>query len=483
MTTHLKGFGLENFRVFKDYTWFDFAPITILTGPNNSGKSSLNRGLKLMCDPLKANSSELQLGGIDRVTNKNAEKKNAEFNILPPYWLDNYPTIGTKTAVRLEISRTILSTHSQVTGDTTYRIFLEDKLILESTMIGWSFYFDFETFYARIKPLEKEVYDQVVTLAQQSEKEEDMLNFYSKNIDVKKGEPKQEQKSDIFPQRDDYSEPEKKGIVDLGTILESFGLTPYQCEYIDKRIIGDIEKVAKDIFTRIKYLPFRGKVTRNYGLNENNEWVGLIKGYQSILEAVKVIGEDEEVLNNIGYGYFFFIKKWLQKFNVSEEIKPFIDTQFGFQSLEVNGRPLIEQGTGIAQIVYILLSIALNPGQDKTFLIEEPEANLHPKFQSLLADMFIDAAKMLDIQFVIETHSEYLIRKMQYLTAKKEVDPTDTVIYYFHDPNNVPSGEPQVKKIEILEDGSLSSDFGTGFFDEATNWKFELMRMKNAQKN
>lgn len=45
MQTHLKGFGLENFRVFKDYTWFDFAPITILTGPNSSGKSSLIKAL------------------------------------------------------------------------------------------------------------------------------------------------------------------------------------------------------------------------------------------------------------------------------------------------------------------------------------------------------------------------------------------------------------------------------------------------------
>jgi len=50
MQTHLKGFGLENFRVFKDYTWFDFAPITILTGPNSSGKSSLNKALLLLKD-------------------------------------------------------------------------------------------------------------------------------------------------------------------------------------------------------------------------------------------------------------------------------------------------------------------------------------------------------------------------------------------------------------------------------------------------
>lgn len=52
MKTHLKGFGLENFRVFKDYTYFDFAPITILTGPNNSGKSSLNKALLLFKDSI-----------------------------------------------------------------------------------------------------------------------------------------------------------------------------------------------------------------------------------------------------------------------------------------------------------------------------------------------------------------------------------------------------------------------------------------------
>jgi AAA15 family ATPase/GTPase len=54
MKTYLKGFGLENFRAFKDYTWFDFAPITILTGPNSSGKSSLNKALMLMKDNIKA---------------------------------------------------------------------------------------------------------------------------------------------------------------------------------------------------------------------------------------------------------------------------------------------------------------------------------------------------------------------------------------------------------------------------------------------
>ena len=118
-------------------------------------------------------------------------------------------------------------------------------------------------------------------------------------------------------------------------------------------------------------------------------------------------------------------------------------------------------------------------GSESMIILEEPEVNLHPNFQSKLADLFLRYASRFKIQFMIETHSEYMIRKFQYLVAKGRMKKEDIVIYYFHDPNNVPEGEPQVKKIEILEDGSLSSDFGTGFFDEATNWELELLRLKN----
>ncbi len=44
----IEEFSLENFRVFRDKTTFKFKPITILTGPNNGGKSSVNKALLLM---------------------------------------------------------------------------------------------------------------------------------------------------------------------------------------------------------------------------------------------------------------------------------------------------------------------------------------------------------------------------------------------------------------------------------------------------
>ena len=153
MNTHLKGFGLENFRVFKDYTWFDFAPITILTGPNNSGKSSLNRGLKLMFDPDKINNSELQLGGFERVINKNSEKTHIGFKISKPYWLCNYPTIGTKTPAKSEVEVEMIDIGTSIFPFISNRIFLNDKLLLEESNDN-SCYFDFETFYEGIKPFE-----------------------------------------------------------------------------------------------------------------------------------------------------------------------------------------------------------------------------------------------------------------------------------------------------------------------------------------
>ena len=139
-------------------------------------------------------------------------------------------------------------------------------------------------------------------------------------------------------------------------------------------------------------------------------------------------------------------------------------------------------GFGVSQLLPIIL--ACYPG-NKIVAIEEPETNLHPALQSKLADFFIDAAQQFNIQFIIETHSEYLIRKLQYLTAKTDsnLEPEDTVIYYFSHPDKVPVGEDQVKKININDDGSLTDDFGTGFFDEALHWKFELIKLTNPQKN
>jgi predicted ATP-dependent endonuclease of OLD family len=195
-----------------------------------------------------------------------------------------------------------------------------------------------------------------------------------------------------------------------------------------------------------------------------------------------------------------FADKWLQEFEIGNKIdfditrKPYHKKMEGVIikiTKNDNVYELSDLGFGASQIVTILLTIVTNFYENietdyrasLTYAIEEPETNLHPKLQSKLADLFVEAIKKFRCQFIIETHSEYLIRKLQYLTAKKTLKPEDTVIYYFTEPEKVTEGRKQVERINILEDGNLDNDFGPGFFDEATNLKFDLLRLKNTQKN
>lgn len=115
-----------------------------------------------------------------------------------------------------------------------------------------------------------------------------------------------------------------------------------------------------------------------------------------------------------------------------------------------------------------------------TLAIEEPENHLHPKYQALLADMIADAYKNYKIHFIVETHSEYIVRKLQTLVARKELSPEEVSLQYVYnaDSEKRPKGEPHVKSIGIREDGTLIDTFGPGFFDEADNLAMDLLTIK-----
>ena len=205
-----------------------------------------------------------------------------------------------------------------------------------------------------------------------------------------------------------------------------------------------------------------------------------------------------------------FIKESLKLLDIEGELKiSRIEGEITIVSLNFNGKNIniADLGYGYSQIIPILLKIVieshLNETEKSSFMfqesvetltgldsikpviiIEEPEANLHPNLKSKLADVLVLAYKTFGIHFILETHSEYLIRKLQYLTAKKEIEPEkDVNIYYFNNDEYVNDKEPKVKEIKIDEFGGLTDSFGPGFFDEATNLKFELMKVNKAQKN
>jgi len=76
----------------------------------------------------------------------------------------------------------------------------------------------------------------------------------------------------------------------------------------------------------------------------------------------------------------------------------------------------------------IVAALFAQPGH--IVIVEEPESHLHPLAQRKLAELFAQVSKQRNIQFIVETHSEHLFRRMQTLIAREEVSFTDAAMYF-----------------------------------------------------
>ena len=279
------------------------------------------------------------------------------------------------------------------------------------------------------------------------------------------------------------------------TILEAVEIACLSIPCNDSKVLAKniIDTLSlKDFYPVFESLAFRSSYVPPYKASPKRflDWHSDVSSIGNLLREIKFQRSSEGDVD-IGYSVWLdFMDKWEGKFNLPGKINWVSDAELGITKIKIGDNFLSNLGFGLSQITAIFLGILelndsiMSPRRGSSnkaggiLFLEEPEANLHPKYQSLLADMFAEANKEFYNQFLIETHSEYMIRKFQYLVAKGEMKPEDVVIYYFHDPNDIPKGEKHVKKITILDDGSLSDDFGPGFFDEAANLELELLKLK-----
>ncbi len=192
-----------------------------------------------------------------------------------------------------------------------------------------------------------------------------------------------------------------------------------------------------------------------------------------------------------GDAEYAFVTDWMKTFGIGQDfcIEPLVAGDIYYLTIEDEDGtklPLADKGMGAIQMMMLLLRLATimhkakyNKSAATTVVIEEPEQNLHPKMQSLLADLFQNIATSNDykISFIIETHSEYLIRKSQVLVANASyADDNDLqdncpfTVYYL--PSD--AGEPYQMHYKMT--GGFVEKFGTGFFDAATESDMVIIR-------
>jgi predicted ATPase len=506
--SHLTQISFKNFRVFDNKTVFELAPITFLTGPNSSGKSSLLKALLL----LKSNySSDLQvldfsgskhnLGTFENTLN-NESKDLKDCLIIGLQTkigsLDTFASyqstfikqpVTTKRSVYSVLKEYDDSAKVTISIELTYQKNERSGKLIKIEIFAKED--DSPFFKLEIGNAEMESKHKLTLDAEKITKDKNLSAIFHGPLRLQNAEVLNNIKTKSYYLATNFSikENAKESYIDEPItvfrklyekyIQDNFDLKnrkeihPYFSSMPLKRILKDFAEISDNV----EYLEAVRANTKRIYTNDSQgtSFNELILEYRS---------------REISEVSLKFTNKWLKKFEIADEIR--------FENIEgvatsifliKNEKKiaLADLGYGITQFLPILLKIALEEPINlisnddlvivkKIILLEEPETNLHPKLQSLIADFLFDAIKTFEIRFIIETHSEYIIRKMQILVAEKKIRPHETLIYYFNEKNNENSSK--VIKIEIQQNGALSKEFGDGFYDEATNLKIELLKSK-----
>jgi len=97
-------------------------------------------------------------------------------------------------------------------------------------------------------------------------------------------------------------------------------------------------------------------------------------------------------------------------------------------------RDITEVGFGISQVLPVLVA-GLNLPNNGTLIVDLPEAHLHPAPQALLADFFCSLA-LAGRRVLIETHSEALFERLRVLAETSPAVRAATQVYFLDEPKD-----------------------------------------------
>jgi len=143
---------------------------------------------------------------------------------------------------------------------------------------------------------------------------------------------------------------------------------------------------------------------------------------------------------------------------------------------------ITDVGFGISQLLPVLVLLYYVP-KNSIVLLEHPEIHLHPAAQSGLADIIINASQTRNIQVIVESHSEHLLRRLQRRVAEEEIENTAISLYF----SQTKSGKSKLTPLVLNEFGEINNwpqdFFGDEFGEVAATQKASLKRKIEKAEN
>lgn len=458
----MKSIGFKNFRRFQEMNSISLGGINMFVGGNNAGKSTVVKGLLLLVDFLKNSRTSFSENPKFRFDGPESHDVNIDTFRRALCWNTDEKEISFTSVVDdFEIEVCIYSPKEASKEDVAYADVKYFKVFDKETGISLDFQF---------AGVEKQ-YEVTVTTPKRSYILNPQKDFWSDNL------------PDVVSYLSGLTSPYygSFAIVDKNDDKTRNDLMKsYESQLHD--IIDRFKKAISKIHIEYIYSHDAGQRIL-YNKKDENDYVSksIHEFYNQRITSKSPLGKE-------------LVCKWLRKFCKVDDYKITNIQGEAYQfELKSEGKwvNLADMGRGAIQVVTLLVRVAsiikkyqkddalinlLDNSEAPIVLVEEPEQNLHPDLQCELTELFYEVYQNYGIRFIIETHSEYLVRETQIQVAKLNCEHESALasknpfeVYYFPE-----SGNPYNMGYSLK--GSFINNFGSGFFDKATLLQFELMK-------
>src|SRR6266568_2085288 len=111
---------------------------------------------------------------------------------------------------------------------------------------------------------------------------------------------------------------------------------------------------------------------------------------------------------------------------------------------------ITDVGVGVSQVLPVVVQcFYAAPGS--TVIFEQPEIHLHPRVQAALADLLVEAATAGGVQFIVESHSEHFLRRLQRRVAEEVISEEQVALYVC----DVADGKSRLEALKVDTYGNI----------------------------
>jgi predicted ATPase len=402
---------IQNFKGWKDTGSLQLAPITVFFGTNSSGKSSIGQFLMMLKQTAASpdrnrvlhpgdNKTPVDLGTIEDLMHKHDVKADLQFEMA---W---------HVSDMLDIKDTI------------------NKTVIKGDNLSFAASIGFENgkgVRAICRKFKYNLFKETQQVLTVSMRAKEKPGVYQLDVEGMKLIRRQGR---VWP---------------LPAPTRYFGFPDEMSNYYQNAdALNDLSFNMQGMLDKIAYLgPLREEPKRNYTWSgDTPDDVGTrgerwISAFLSAADRALSNGFKRRSSN-----FDHLIAEWLKtlgiihSFEVSPVAKGLRDYRVKVQIKDGGSFVSIpDVGFGISQVLPVIVESFYAPSHS-TVIIEQPELHLHPAVQQDLADMFIAASKSWErgkprnMQFIIESHSEHFLRRLQRRIAEGTIKTDDVAVYF-----------------------------------------------------